>query len=264
MNNSKISNFIREIIQNAPSLWLAEACKMLRSTASDAPVKMIIANLPVTNNSNLAHSFMKAVETAEGYMSWEALGCSIEFACETLRASEAEKLTELLWSGPPPGEKLSARRIDQVLYDLIQKANREVLLVTFAAAKIDRLADVLRQAIARGVTVRLILEFEETSEGGLSYDAIRAFPADLVATSTVFYWPTEMRERNRSGRPGKLHAKVAQVDDCVIVSSANLTDDAFTRNLEMGLLIGNVKVAERVKEFFESLISKGTLQRLKQ
>jgi phosphatidylserine/phosphatidylglycerophosphate/cardiolipin synthase-like enzyme len=159
-----------------------------------------------------------------------------------------------------PGEKLSARRIDQVLYDLIDGASREVFLVTFAAARINRLSEVLNRAISRGVQVKLVLEFEETSEGALSYDAIRAFPKELLASATVYFWPTEMRERNSSGRPGKLHAKVAQIDSQVIVSSANLTDDAFTRNLEMGLLVDDAKLAEKIRSYFSHLVSKGILK----
>jgi len=54
------------------------------------------------------------------------------------------------------------------------------MLVTFAAAKIDRLASVLIAAMRRQVSVHLILEFEEASEGQLSYDALRAFPERLT------------------------------------------------------------------------------------
>ena len=79
--------------------------------------------------------------------------------------------------------------------------------------------------------IRLILEFEQSSEGQLSYDAIKAFPPALTSAAEIYYWPVEKRERNQAGRPGKLHAKVAIVDDTALVSSANLTDDAFNRNL---------------------------------
>jgi hypothetical protein len=47
--------------------------------------------------------------------------------------------------------------------------------VTFAAAKIERLTGELWKAAKAGVKVRLILEFEESSEGQLSYDALIPF-----------------------------------------------------------------------------------------
>jgi cardiolipin synthase A/B len=61
------------------------------------------------------------------------------------------------------------------------------MLVTFAAAKIDRLASVLIAAMRRQVSVHLILEFEEASEGQLSYDALRAFPERLTKGANIYH-----------------------------------------------------------------------------
>ena len=162
-------------------------------------------------------------------MSW-----TLQTAFTTSNRLLANQHIELLWSGPSPANKIPARRIDQTLYDLIAKAKHEILLVTFAAAKIGRLIGELLKAKERGVNVRLILEFEQSSEGQLSYDALKAFPVSFVTETEVYYWPIEKRDRNQTGRPGKLHAKLAIVDDTALVSSANLTDDAFNRNLEVG------------------------------
>ena len=105
--------------------------------------------------------------------------------------------------------------------------------------------------------IRLILEFEESSEGQLSFDAMKAFPATLIKAVEVYHWPVEKRERNQAGRPGKLHAKVAIIDDTALISSANLTDDAFNRNLEVGLLVKNPGLLASAKNHFESLIALG-------
>jgi cardiolipin synthase len=171
---------------------------------------------------------------------------------------------ELLWSGPSPANQIPARRIDQTLYDLIANAKREILMVTFAAAKIERLTGELWKAAKAGVKIRLVLEFEEASEGQLSYDAMKAFPAALIQATQIYYWPVEKRERNLAGRPGKLHAKVAIVDDFALVSSANLTDDAFNRNLEVGFLVKNAEFLATAKSYFESLIAAGTLSLLRE
>jgi phosphatidylserine/phosphatidylglycerophosphate/cardiolipin synthase-like enzyme len=111
---------------------------------------------------------------------------------------------ELHWAGPSPANHIPGRRIDRALYDLIARAKREILLVTFAAAKIGRLSDELLNASRRCVRIRLILEFEETSEGQLSYDAVKAFPSALTSIVEVYQWPVEKRGRNQAGRPGKL------------------------------------------------------------
>ncbi|MCG3142466.1 MAG: Cardiolipin synthase A [Anaerolineae bacterium] len=195
-------------------------------------------------------------------MSWEALSHVLETTHAAYLRWRADQHIEMLWSGPSPADQIPARRIDQALYDLIIGAKREILLVTFAAGKVERLAAELLKAIQRGVKVRLILEFEQSSEGQLSYDALKAFPAALVSGSEVYHWPTEKRERNHAGKPGKLHAKVAIVDDVAVVSSANLTDDAFTRNFEIGALVFTKSFQEKIQEHLDGLITEGTLTRI--
>lgn len=134
-----------------------------------------------------------------------------------------------------------------------------VLLITFAAYKIQRLNDALASAIRRGVTVRMILEFEDKSEKQLSSDAIKAFPEQVRTAVSVYYWSSEMRDRNTFGRPGKLHAKGAIIDDCAIISSANLTDDAFIRNLELGAFIREERFVQNLLSHLDELISSGIL-----
>lgn len=202
------------------------------------------------------------VRLASGQMSWEALSWALDTGFKTYRRLKEEQDIELLWAGPSPSDHIPARRIDQTLYDLIAKAKREILLVTFAAAKIERLTAELRKAAQRGVRIRLILEFEQSSEGQLSFDALKAFPPELIASATVYHWPVDKRERNQAGRPGKLHAKVALVDDVVLISSANLTDDAFNRNLEVGVLMKAHDVLLNVRSYFQGLIVEGRLQKI--
>jgi len=64
----------------------------------------------------------------------------------------------------------------------------------------------------------------------LSMDALNAFPQVICQHAQIYCWPLDKRERNTSGRPGKLHAKVAVVDDRAVFSSANLTDDEMTHS----------------------------------
>jgi cardiolipin synthase A/B len=77
----------------------------------------------------------------------------------------------------------------------------------------------------------------------------------------IFYWPIEKRELNLFGKPGKLHAKAAVVDKQALLSSANLTDDAFLRNLELGVLFLGGEMPGKLRRHFEYLISAGTLLR---
>lgn len=253
---STLDNLIRE----APNAWLTSACIALRDLPATATVEFVLQRLPSTNNADLSFLVAAAVRHAPGKLSWEALSWALQVTHASYQRNQVERRTELLWSGPSPDSAIPARRIDQTLYDLISAANNEILLVTFAAAKIERLTGELKKAIQRGVKVRLVLEFSETSEGQLTFDALKAFPSELIASAEIFHWPASKRERNQAGRPGKLHAKFAIVDGVALVTSANLTDDAFNRNLELGVLVHDPRFVSNVRSHVDSLVVDGFFQ----
>lgn len=251
---------IRDLIRMSHRPWILCVCSALEQVSESMDISSLIANLPVTHNKNAAHCLESVIRQAEGLLSWRALGASLELCTAMYSEWMREERLELLWSGPSPANQIPARRIDQVFYDLIDSSRREILLVTFAAHKILRLTDGLARAIQRGVLVRLVLEFEESSQGQLSLDAINAFPEIIRQRSQIFYWPLEKRGLNGLGRPGKLHAKAALIDDHAVLTSANLTDDAFTRNLELGILVSSEELLQRIRWYFDSLSRDGILK----
>ena len=249
------------MVQEAPRSWLEIVCASLQSSPPSSLAENVLQKLPPTHNGDLAYQMAEVVRLSYGVVSWEALSAAIAM-CSTLRDRwQIEHKTELLWAGPAPASGMPARRIDQVLYDLVAAAERDILLITFAAHKIRRLAEVLASASCRAVRVRLVLEFGDQSHYQLSHDALRAFPVDLQEKAEIFYWPVEKRELNLFGKPGKLHAKAAVVDNQALLSSANLTDDAFLRNLELGVLFMGGEMPVKLRQHFEHLIAAGTLLR---
>lgn len=68
----------------------------------------------------------------------------------------------------------------------------------------------------------------------------------------VYYDP---RSLNPSGPTGVLHAKAVVVDDeAVFITSANLTESALDRNIELGVLIRHRVLATSVANHFQALI----------
>jgi phosphatidylserine/phosphatidylglycerophosphate/cardiolipin synthase-like enzyme len=246
-------SLIQELTLKAPAGWLLSAARLLRDYPTDTDPNFIFEHMPHTINADIAYLMGKIVRTAKGTMSWEALGWAIEATTTVCQRRQADHQTEFLLTGPQPARWISARRVDQVLYDLVQSAKSEITLITFAASRITHLAKTLLAAMDRGVKIKLILEFEQTSEGQLSLDALRAFPQDLINGAEVYYWPVEKRERNPAGKPGKLHAKVALIDDAVLISSANLTDDAFNRNFEVGVKLTGGNFCRDIREYIDGL-----------
>ena len=76
----------------------------------------------------------------------------------------------------------------------------------------------------------------------------------------VFYDP---RSLEPDGPSGVLHAKAVVADDeSVFITSANLTEAALDRNIEMGLLLRDRALAASVTRHFRGLIERGLLRPL--
>ncbi len=76
----------------------------------------------------------------------------------------------------------------------------------------------------------------------------------------VYYDP---RSLDPDGPGGVLHAKAVVVDDeAVFVTSANLTEAALDRNIEVGLLVRDRALAATVLSHFQGLIDRGLLRPL--
>jgi cardiolipin synthase len=255
MFTSEFSNTLDKLIERAPATWLTALCENLRAApASPDPI-------PHTINPDLRHLAASIIHHASGRVTLETLSYIIAAtAVATHRWRQANK-AELLWTIPSSASQSAAKRIDQAFYDKINAARHEILLVTFAAYRMSRLTKALVSAVRRGVRLRMVLEFKKESSGQLTFDAVNAFPGYLKRNAEIYYWPLESRERSKKGRPGKLHAKIAVIDDEAIISSANLTDDAFTRNMELGAMITGHNIPERLKEYCSNLIVGNKLRR---
>ena len=78
----------------------------------------------------------------------------------------------------------------------------------------------------------------------------------------VFYDP---RALDPDAPGGVLHAKaVVSDDDTVFVTSANLTEAALGRNIELGLLVRDRALAGSIVAHFRGLIDRGLLRALPQ
>jgi phosphatidylserine/phosphatidylglycerophosphate/cardiolipin synthase-like enzyme len=77
---------------------------------------------------------------------------------------------------------------------------------------------------------------------------------------SVFYDP---RSLDPSGPTGVLHAKAVVVDDeAVFITSANFTEAALDRNIELGILVRDRPFALTVTGYFRNLIDRALLKPL--
>lgn len=175
-------------------------------------------------------------------------------------AAVAEQKVELVWSGPSSG-RVPVRLASQVVLDLVKQAQRELLLVSFAAYRVPYLRDALTAAAARGVQITLVLESKEASGNKLSLDAALAFRG--LNRITVLEWPHSRRPAVGDG-VAVMHAKVAVCDDtAALVTSTNLTEAGLDHNMECGLLVTGGSVPVSLRDQFRALRYAGELVAVK-
>ncbi|MBA3534349.1 MAG: hypothetical protein H0T73_20705 [Ardenticatenales bacterium] len=97
----------------------------------------------------------------------------------------------------------------------------------------------------------------------MGYDTVRALGEEVAQQAEIYLWPPAKRPVGPSGKPGALHAKCAVADQTFLfLSSANLTDYAMKRNIELGVLVQGGALPAQVTTQFGRLIQSGVLERL--
>lgn len=212
------------------------------------------AGLPSPLLREQAKDLIAAWKASPAQLDGAAIALALRVAGATARAIRGEMTVEPVWTGPATAE-MSVRLSRAALLEVIGLARHRLILVSYAAYKVNELVDALVAARGRGVDVRFVLETALDSEGALTFDASDAFKA-LVGQARFYVWPANQRPPG-----GKLHVKAAIADEqAALVTSANLTGAALGENMELGLLVRGGSVPRRLSKHFMSLIDDGILK----
>lgn len=169
---------------------------------------------------------------------------------------------ELVWTGPDT-EDTPFRRTEQAILQVLDAAKTRITLVSCYVYRISNVREALVRAAKRGVRLTVIVETPEKVKGKDEYSTIRALGQEVEACSTVYFWPKENRPVGDNNMVGLLHVKCAVADgEWLFLSSANLTQQAFTINMELGMLIRGGSSPRRVEDQFERLIREGHLEQI--
>ena len=187
-----------------------------------------------------------------------SLAVALMSSAYSVNQTRQEIDVELVWTGPEL-TNIPLRRTDQVLLQIIREAKTEITLISFAVYKIPKIARVLRKALNRGVKVRLIAESPEVNEK-IPFGIKEALDKEIIEQAQVFIWPKHKRPVDSEGRYGSLHIKSAIVDSQkLFVTSANLTQYAFSLNMEMGILVQSHYLANQIEMQIKDLIEHNIL-----
>ena len=205
--------------------------------------------------------------------SLEGMGVSGRAAAAWLRAVEQARARspapDLVWSGPEvPG--LHARDTRRVYEELLGSAGRSIWASTYVYFDGPRTFAVLasRMDAMPELEVTLLLNIQRRRGDTTASDQLVRRFADRFWTTD---WPGEARpdvyydprSLDLDGPAGVLHAKAVIADgEAVFMTSANLTDAALDRNIELGVLIRDRALAASVTSHFRGLIDKKVLSPL--
>src|SRR5262245_15578447 len=215
-------------------------------------------SIPHLHYRGMAGEFIDVWQGRAGGVTGEAVALALRTAAFAEKVHREGQTVELVWTGPGT-EAHPFRRTEQAVLQVLDSARQRITLVSYAVYRIPNVCEALVRAARRGVQINVIVETPDKLEGENEYSTLRALGDDVAACSAVYYWPKERRERDDSGKLGILHVKCAVADGrWLFLSSANLTEYAFTINLELGVLVTGGKLPGQVQEHFERLIGGGS------
>ena len=183
------------------------------------------------------------------------------FAAGTRPTDDELPHVEIVVSGPDATG--SARDTGVVTRQLFGKARERVLAVGFAVHQGTSVFKVLADRLDEDDAFEAILCIDVRRQHGnttTDRNIVRRFASDFVRDQWpgkrlphVYYDP---RSLDLTGRTASaMHAKCVVIDGQeALVTSANFTEAAQERNIELGLLVNSPNVARRIESHFLSLV----------
>jgi phosphatidylserine/phosphatidylglycerophosphate/cardiolipin synthase-like enzyme len=182
------------------------------------------------------------------------------------RALGSAPRPDLVWSGPEvPG--LHARDTRRVYEELVASARRRLWICAYTYYDGPKAFESLAQRMDEvpALQTALLLNIQRKRDDVRPSDelvqrfATRLWKQDWPGARppAVFYDP---RSLEPDGPAGVLHAKAIVADDeAAFVTSANLTEAAFDRNIEVGILARDRAIALSLAKHFRVLIERELL-----
>ncbi|WP_337173505.1 DISARM system phospholipase D-like protein DrmC [Paludisphaera sp.] len=229
------------------------------SACDPAEARRRIADaVPHARHRSLALGFLDAWLAEGPGVTAAEVSISLQTAAHLNRRRGREQSVELAWTGPRC-RSIPHRHTEQAILQVLDSARSRLLLVSYAVYSIPNIRDAVVRAARRGVVIEVVVETPDRLEGHGTYSTLQALGEDVAACSKVYVWPSEERGRS-GGKPGILHVKCVVADGrWLFLSSANLTEYAFTVNMELGLLLTGGCLPGQVEGLFDRLIEDGIL-----
>lgn len=181
-----------------------------------------------------------------------------------------ERHVELVTTGPDT-DLVTNRDTSVVVRDIFANAKESVLLAGYAVFRGERVFQALAKRMEEipALRVQCLLDIQRPyGDQTLADVLVKRF----VATFKTRNWPEGARLpelyydprslETDTTRRASLHAKCVVVDRAqAFISSANFTEAAQQKNIEVGVLVKAASMAQKLNAHFQALIENGALRR---
>ncbi|GGV41940.1 hypothetical protein GCM10010495_69460 [Kitasatospora herbaricolor] len=246
------------LVASLPKTHLAAWTRVLRTvTAPDErTATRLMSAHPGAGLGPRADQLLSSWMAADPQLPGSAIALALEAAATRHEQDLAARRVDIAVSGPLGGS-IPIRLTASVAIEVVRTASSTLLVTSYAAFGVQEIVLEIRNAADRGVNVDLVLETTRLSGGTLRGDTdgrtafheLRFHP--LVH---LWQWAAEGR-RGFGGRRGSMHAKVIAADrGTALLGSANLTDSAYSDNLEVGAVIRDPVAVGSLVDHFGALM----------
>lgn len=187
------------------------------------------------------------------------------------RASQTnpDDLIDLVWTGPEP-EGTASRDTSIVVPELFSKAKETVLVAGYAIYQGRSVFESLAQRMEKypDLKVQMFLNVQRdygdtTEEISLLRNFANRFKEKEwpgTRMPEAYYFPEALAD-TKGKKKASLHAKCIVIDrSTAFVSSANFTEAAQIRNIEVGVLINSANFATKLAQHFQAAAAQGVLK----
>ena len=181
---------------------------------------------------------------------------------------KADDIIDLVTTGPEACG-VTNRDTSVVVRELFASAKSTVLIAGYAVYQGQQVFAALAERMDECSTlgVRVFLDIQRPrGDTSATNDIVRKFANRFVKSQwpsgsrlpETFYYPPSLELDN--AKKSSLHAKCVVVDgEAAFVSSANFTEAAQERNVEIGVLVRSPLLADRITRHFDAMLEESLL-----
>ncbi len=247
------------LARSLPSSTVEAVADAILTTSKGSLRAEITKRVAHHQHRDIALSFVDCWQNENNDIDARTVSVALQTAALSERSHRDDQTIELVWTGPD-AETVPFRRTEQAILQVLDAAKSRITLVSFAVYRIENIRMALVRAAKRGVRLTIIVETPDKIQGQGEYSTITALGQEVAACSAVYYWPKEHRQLGDNNKFGILHVKCAVADgEWLFLSSANLTQQAFTINMELGMLVRGGVMPCQIDQHFDQLIATSIL-----